>query len=257
MTAKSTGAGGGSRIGCGEPWAICSRDRIDELKSVSVNALLRCVRAKPCWASARQTAESMLQGRCSIPRALKVYQAQIGFYDLIVAAPSQAAALRAWGIHLNMFADGSARVATDEQAIKAALAQPEVPLKRGVGTNDPFSLNPGLPRFADLPPAGKKATAKRQPAASKPKPPDRSALNDAEAALQGISDERRIQESSYAKQYAELNAEEEQLRKRRAATEAEEVATKRHLDAATLKAEMAVRRERQAFTRAGGDPRAN
>ena len=76
-----------------------------------------------------------------MPRALKVYQTQIGFYDLVVAAPSQAAALRAWGIHLNMFADGSARIATDEQAITAALAQPEMPLKRGVGTNDPFSLN--------------------------------------------------------------------------------------------------------------------
>ena len=47
-----------------------------------------------------------------MPRTMKVYQAQIGFYDLIVAAPSQAAALRAWGIHLNMFADGSARART-------------------------------------------------------------------------------------------------------------------------------------------------
>ena len=192
-----------------------------------------------------------------MPRALKVYQTQIGFYDLVVAAPSQAAALRAWGIHLNMFADGSARIATDEQAITAALAQPEMPLKRGVGTNDPFSLNPGLPRFADLPPAGKKATAKRQLATSEPKPPDRSALDAAEAASRRISDERRTQESTYAKQYAELQAEEEQLRKRRAAIEAEEAATKRHFDAAVLRAEKIVQRERQAFMRAGGHPGRN
>ena len=91
-----------------------------------------------------------------MPRTLKVYQAQIGFYDLIVAAPSQAAALRAWGIHLNMFADGSARIATDKQAIKAALAQPETPLKRAVGTHDPFSSNPGLPHFSDFPKGEKK-----------------------------------------------------------------------------------------------------
>ena len=85
-----------------------------------------------------------------MPRTMKVYQAQIGFYDLIVAAPSQAAALRAWGIHLNMFADESARVATDEKAIKAAPAQPGVSLKGGVGTNDSFSLNPGLPHSPTL-----------------------------------------------------------------------------------------------------------
>ncbi len=187
-------------------------------------------------------------------RTLKVYQTQIGFFDLIVAAPSQAAALRAWGTHLNMFADGSARVTTDEQAIQAALAHPETPLKRGVGTNDPFSLNPRLPRFANLAPGEKKTTAKRQPVKSKPEPPDRRALDDAEAALRRISDEWRTQDSSYAKQYADLQDEEEQLRRRRAALEAEEAATKRHLDAATSRAEKVMQRERQAFARAGGDP---
>ncbi len=62
-------------------------------------------------------------------RRLKVFQAQFGFYDSVVAAPSQVAALRAWGAHQNLFSDGGARVATDEQAIEAALAQPEVPLR--------------------------------------------------------------------------------------------------------------------------------
>jgi hypothetical protein len=36
----------------------------------------------------------------------KVFQAQFGFYDTVVAAPSQVAALRAWGIHQNLFAGG-------------------------------------------------------------------------------------------------------------------------------------------------------
>ena len=34
---------------------------------------------------------------------LKVSQAQFGFFDTVVAAPSQAAALRAWGVNQNLF----------------------------------------------------------------------------------------------------------------------------------------------------------
>ena len=41
-------------------------------------------------------------------RRLKVFQAQFGFYDTVVAASSQAAALRAWGIHQTLFANGEA-----------------------------------------------------------------------------------------------------------------------------------------------------
>src|SRR5205085_10312942 len=58
-------------------------------------------------------------------RKLKVFQAQIGFYDTVVAAPSQAAALRAWGIRQNLFADGLARTTDEPQAVEAALATPE------------------------------------------------------------------------------------------------------------------------------------
>ena len=58
------------------------------------------------------------------PRRLKVYQAQFGFHDSVVAAPSQAAALRAWETHQNLFADGEARLATDENAIALALTIP-------------------------------------------------------------------------------------------------------------------------------------
>jgi hypothetical protein len=73
---------------------------------------------------------------------LKVFQAQFGFYDSVVAASSQAAALRAWGTHQNLFADGQARVTMDEAAVKAALSHPETPLRRAVGSNDGFELEP-------------------------------------------------------------------------------------------------------------------
>jgi hypothetical protein len=73
-------------------------------------------------------------------RKLKVFQAQFGFYDTVVAASSQAAALRAWGTHQNLFASGEAKVTTDEAAVAAALKHPETPLRRAVGSNDPFQL---------------------------------------------------------------------------------------------------------------------
>jgi hypothetical protein len=63
-------------------------------------------------------------------RRLKVFQAQIGFYDTVVATPSQAAALRAWGVRQDLFAAGQARIADDAQAIDAALAHPDTPLRR-------------------------------------------------------------------------------------------------------------------------------
>jgi hypothetical protein len=83
-------------------------------------------------------------------RRLKVFQAQFGFFDSVVAAPSQASALRAWGAHQDLFASGHARPATEEAAVKAALEHPGAPLQRAVGTRDPFLLQPaGLPNVPD------------------------------------------------------------------------------------------------------------
>ena len=48
-----------------------------------------------------------------MPRALKVYITPSGFSDALVAAPIQAAALKAWGIKSNLFAEGLASVVTD------------------------------------------------------------------------------------------------------------------------------------------------
>jgi hypothetical protein len=91
-------------------------------------------------------------------RKLKVFQAQIGFYDTVVAAPSRAAALRAWGTRQDLFASGEARETADPAAIAAATAQPETPRRRAVGSTDPLALEPtSLPKVPDAP---KKAAAK-------------------------------------------------------------------------------------------------
>jgi hypothetical protein len=114
-------------------------------------------------------------------RKLKVFQAQFGFHDSVVAAPSKVAALRAWGTHQDLFAAGHAQVATDAKAISAATAEPGAPLRRAVGSNDPFEREPtGLPK---VPHASRKAAPKSAAKlTTKPKrPADRSAVDHAEA----------------------------------------------------------------------------
>jgi hypothetical protein len=81
-------------------------------------------------------------------RTLKVFQARLGFYDTVVAVPSKAAALRAWVTHRDLFEDGEAVIATDEAAIAAALAHPDVALRRPAGTSGRSRSNrPGCRRF--------------------------------------------------------------------------------------------------------------
>ena len=58
-----------------------------------------------------------------MPRALKVYRTAIGFHDAYVAAPSQKAALAAWGTEKDLFARGAAEVVTDQALTKVPLAK--------------------------------------------------------------------------------------------------------------------------------------
>jgi len=56
----------------------------------------------------------------------KVYITRIGVRDWIVAADSQKAALKAWDVHRNLFAEGAARVSDDPTHIKIAMKTPGV-----------------------------------------------------------------------------------------------------------------------------------
>ncbi len=170
---------------------------------------------------------------------LKVFQAHLGFFDTVVAAPSQAAALRAWGTHQNLFADGQARISEDPQAVAAALAHPEMPLKRAVGSTDPFTLETvNLPTVPEAPKTSRPA-AKTKPAAP-PKPPaDRSALDAAEAALRALDAGRKAEE-------AELRRRQDQLDADRKAAQSAYVA--RHKAAA-----LALTEARTAYRKAGGE----
>ncbi|HYK80118.1 MAG TPA: hypothetical protein VEU95_10830, partial [Micropepsaceae bacterium] len=76
-----------------------------------------------------------------------------------------AAALKAWGSRQNLFREGVASETKDPQAVAAALAKPGVVLRRPVGSNAPFSENPGLPQIPKLPkkPLPAKTQTKSQP----------------------------------------------------------------------------------------------
>lgn len=140
-------------------------------------------------------------------RKLKVFQAQFGFYDTVVAAASQAAALRAWGTHQNLFASGEAKVTTDEAAIAAALQHPETPLRRAVGSAEPFQLEPAsLPKIPEAPKrATAKPAAKSRPALAPKASVDRSALDAAESALRQLDEARKREEADFRRRQDELD----------------------------------------------------
>ena len=140
-------------------------------------------------------------------RKLKVFQAQFGFFDTVVAASSQSAALRAWGTHQNLFSSGEAKLTTDEAAVAAALEHPETPLRRAVGSTDPFQLEPAsLPKVPDAPKrAAPKPPARAKPAPVTKVPVDRSALDAAEAALHKVDEARKREEADLRRRQDELD----------------------------------------------------
>jgi len=173
-------------------------------------------------------------------RKLKVFQAQFGFFDTVVAAPSQAAALRAWGTHQNLFASGEATVATDEAAIVAATAHPETPLRRAVGSTDPFVLEPtSLPTVPDAPKKAAAKAPKAKPVAPRRPPADRTKLHAAEKALRDLDEGRKREE-------AQLRREAEALESRRMAAQAAYVEARKTATSKVVDA-------RSAYRQAGGE----
>jgi len=174
-------------------------------------------------------------------RKLKVFRAQFGFYDTVVAAPSQAAALRAWGTRQNLFASGDAALVDDEAAVAAALQHPETPLRRAVGSKDAFELEPTrLPKLPPAPRGSKVKPARKAAPVPAPKPmADRSALDAAEAALRRFDDARRREETDLRRRQGELDD-------AKAAAQEAYVAGRKKATAAIVQA-------RNAFRIAGGE----
>lgn len=144
-------------------------------------------------------------------RALKVWRTPIGFHDAYVAAPTQKAALAAWGSAHDLFARGQVELVTDAALTEAPLAAPGVVVKRLRGT--------AAEQVAALPATAKRAVAKsrtaRPPTKATPRPPrpSRRALEQAEAAKAAAERRHDAEAGALAKEAAALE-------KRRRALEA-------------------------------------
>jgi hypothetical protein len=125
---------------------------------------------------------------------LKVFRTPIGFHDAYVAAPSQKAALEAWGADANLFAQGIAEQVTDEKLIEEPLARPGEVIKRLRGSAaEHLAAADATPRRK-----AKEVEAPEFPAKpvktkpSKPKPrPRRDDLDAAEEALERAEKKQR------------------------------------------------------------------
>lgn len=135
---------------------------------------------------------------------LKTYRTQSGFFELIVAVPNQKAALSAWGVHADLFAQGFASVADDPSAVQAAVTSPGVVLRRAVGSDDPWRAPDEEAALPDVPDASRRTVRlKAKTPAPAPKPtPDRGPLNRAERAAAEHEAHRVAEEARRAEELA-------------------------------------------------------
>lgn len=132
------------------------------------------------------------------PRAqkLKVFRTPIGFHDAYVAAPSQKAALEAWGAESNIFAQGIAEQVTDPKLMEEPLARPGEVIRRVRGSAEEHLA------AASAEERRRPARSSHQPKSlpitergakkSKPKPkPSRGELDAAEEALEKAEKKQR------------------------------------------------------------------
>ena len=134
-----------------------------------------------------------------MPRKLKTYVTESGFFELAVAAPSMKAALEAWGIKVNLFQQGLARQTDDTAIIAAAEATPGRVLRRPIGSKAVFSASAELPRVKGA--SGKPKTRRPRQAI------DLKAMREARAALEQA-------EARHGKRIAALNRERDALEAR-------------------------------------------
>jgi hypothetical protein len=77
---------------------------------------------------------------------LKTYVTNLGFFELAVAVPSMKAALAAWGLTHNVFAQNLAKQTRDSKIVAAAEAKPGTVLRRPIGSHGAFTEHAELPK---------------------------------------------------------------------------------------------------------------
>ena len=168
---------------------------------------------------------------------LKVYRTPAGFHDAYVAAPSQKAALAAWGSDANLFARGLAEVVSDPELTREPLAHPGEVIRVARTMADAAEDLPrrkrdrvetAAPREEASSPKAKAMPKSRPKPKPKPKP-SRAGLDRAEAAIEAA-------EGHFAEERAKLKREEEALAERRRALDKEQASERTRLDRARIAA---------------------
>lgn len=107
---------------------------------------------------------------------LKVYRTVAGFNDAYVAAPSQKAALEAWGSDRDLFARGIAELVTDPALTAEPLASPGVVVKHSRGTTaEQIKAMPDPEPQRQQAQSSDRSKASRQSVQSKPAAPSKTA----------------------------------------------------------------------------------
>jgi hypothetical protein len=70
--------------------------------------------------------------------AIKVYTANLGFYEVAVAARSQKMALAHWGMKRDLFREGLAKETRDHKAVDAAMCKVGMVVRRPLGSAGAF-----------------------------------------------------------------------------------------------------------------------
>jgi hypothetical protein len=121
-----------------------------------------------------------------MPRKLKTFVTESGFFELAVAAPSMKAALKDWGIDVNLFQQGLARQTEDPAITKAAESAPGRVLRRPIGSRQPFREGAELPEVkgSTRKPQGSTKKAKKHGSHKTAGTVDLHAIREARAALE-------------------------------------------------------------------------
>ncbi|WP_395331765.1 hypothetical protein WBP06_03140 [Novosphingobium sp. BL-8H] len=187
---------------------------------------------------------------------LRVFRTAVGFHDAYVAAPSQKAALTAWGADSNLFASGFAERVDDPALTKAPLESPGMVIKVPRGTTaEHLSSLADAPRKPSsrhsAPAAGDKPAPQRRPKPAPPpepkRPPPRPSRTKLEEADEALARHDRDIEVEMAALEAEQTRISEKISARRAAAGRRRAKLASRRDQACKAYEAAMARWREAI----------
>ena len=143
-----------------------------------------------------------------MPGRRKTFVTESGFYELAVAAPSMAAARRAWGFAHDPFRTGLARLTDDPAIVKAANQAPGMVLRRPLGGKGPFKREPDPP------------LVKAAPKPKKPRTDNKAAIGAAQRKLAAAEKRHALRRKQFEAEQERLDgqrrAEDERWRKEHA-----------------------------------------